>query len=1161
MNTGEGEETDGQLREGFAHSGGQPGPARGLGLASQWAAYTLAVALTLATLGLRFFLGVAFGERPLLILFVFPIIVGAHLGGLGPGLAATFLAAGSVAYSLVPPTGSFSIDKPHDLAQWLMLVVCGVLISGLNEALRRARRKEAASQQLQAATLAGMSDAVVTTDGRGMITFSNGEAERLTGWPQAEARGRPLDEVLRLLGQDDRQPLSGCIQPLLQGAGGQDLPPAALLASAGHGEIPVALRGASIRDGRGAVMGAVLVFHDISESQRAERALRDSEEKFRLAFKTSPDAININRLSDGLYLDVNDGFLAITGYTRQEVVGHGSLELDIWQDPADRQRLVEGLTRHGRVTNLEAKFRYKDGRVRAGLMSAVVLELEGQACILSITRDIDDIKKAQEELGLWANAFHYCAHGMAIGLPVSNTFLACNPAFANMLGYRAEEIVGRPILSVYDPAKQEELLGHIANADRLGQVRYESRMRRADGSVLPVQMDLVSVRDDQGRPLYRVATVQDITQRHQAEEALRQKEERLRLAHEAAKAGTWEWELGTDKYFWSAELWPLYGLRPNECEASYQAWLGTILPADRQAVERAVREAATTGTNLNVEWRVSDIEGGERWLMSRGKPIRDDQGRVARYLGIVIDVTQRKRMEQALERTNQSLATLIDSSSQAIIAYDPEGIITQWNRAAERIFGWTAGEAVRRFLPFIPPEKRKEHEALRERVLDGEAVTDVELLRAKKNGSPLWISASISPLRDPEGRVYGILSINSDITQRRRSEEEKTALEAQLRQAQKMEAVGTLAGGIAHDFNNILGAILGYSELAQELAQEGRPNAAELAQVLRAADRARVLVKQILTFSRKSEADLRPLSLNKVVRQAAQMLEHSLPKMIAIQSHLAPDLQVINADPNQMEQVLLNLATNAADAMPEGGRLVIETQNVTLGEEYTRKHLDLLPGQYVLLMVSDTGHGMENHVVEHIFDPFFTTKEVGKGTGLGLSTVYGIVKGHGGQVVCYSEPGMGTTFKIYLPVYQAQAPAPGLEIGLPEELFQGTETILLVDDEQALRDLGTHTLEGKGYRVLTAASGEEALEIYTALASEIDLVVMDLGMPGMGGHKTLKAILELNPQAKVVIASGYSANGQVKASLESGGAGFVAKPFRRLDLLSTVRQVLDKSQA
>jgi CheY-like chemotaxis protein len=372
-----------------------------------------------------------------------------------------------------------------------------------------------------------------------------------------------------------------------------------------------------------------------------------------------------------------------------------------------------------------------------------------------------------------------------------------------------------------------------------------------------------------------------------------------------------------------------------------------------------------------------------------------------------------------------------------------------------------------------------------------------------------------------------------------------------------MEAVGTLAGGIAHDFNNILGAVIGYTELAQELAQDGDANGEELEQVLLAAERARDLVRQILTFSRKAEADLRPVSLNRAVREALKLLEPTLPKMIDIQARLAEDLRLVNADPTQVDQVLLNLAANAADAMPEGGRLTIETSNVVLGEEHRRRHPEASPGGYVMLSVADTGHGMDKQTAARIFDPFYTTKEVGKGTGLGLATVYGIVKAHNGYIYCASQPGQGTTFEMFLPVLHAAGPA---EAGLDEPAGGppgGSETILLVDDEQALRTLGARALESRGYRVLTADNGEQALEIYRAQTGEVDLVIMDLGMPGMGGRKAMRSILDLNPRVKVVIASGYSPDAQVKDALEAGAAGYVAEPFRKADLLATVRGVLD----
>jgi signal transduction histidine kinase/CheY-like chemotaxis protein len=423
--------------------------------------------------------------------------------------------------------------------------------------------------------------------------------------------------------------------------------------------------------------------------------------------------------------------------------------------------------------------------------------------------------------------------------------------------------------------------------------------------------------------------------------------------------------------------------------------------------------------------------------------------------------------------------------------------------------------------------------------------------------SGAWYALRDRAIRWLDGRLVR-LQVAVDVSERVAAEEQRRSLEGQLRQAQKMEAVGTLAGGIAHDFNNILGAVMGHAERGLSRGRLGQDTSRELGRILLAAERARDLVGRILAFSRKVEVRPRPLNLNLDVEHVVQMLKHTIPKMIALETHLDPDLLPVQGDPSQMEQVLLNLATNAVDAMPQGGRLVIETANLVLDQEYCRQHLEVHPGAYVRLMVSDSGSGMDPRTLEQAFDPFFTTKEVGRGTGLGLSTVHGIVKSQGGHLYAYSEPGLGTSFKIYLPAFQQEAPAPVLPPPLPEDLLGGRETILLVDDEESLRELAAQTLEEMGYEVLTAATGEEALDIYRAQGRGVDLVVMDLGMPGMGGHQCLRRILELDAKAKVMIASGYSANGLVRDSLDLGALGYVAKPFKRVDFLATVREILDR---
>jgi CheY-like chemotaxis protein len=372
-----------------------------------------------------------------------------------------------------------------------------------------------------------------------------------------------------------------------------------------------------------------------------------------------------------------------------------------------------------------------------------------------------------------------------------------------------------------------------------------------------------------------------------------------------------------------------------------------------------------------------------------------------------------------------------------------------------------------------------------------------------------------------------------------------------------MEAVGTLAGGIAHDFNNLLQAVQGYAQLLQMRKGKEESGQRELSQIIRAAERGADLTQQLLTFSRKVESELRPIDLNQEVESVRLLLERTIPKMIQMEFRLAEDLKIVNADPGQVEQILINLAVNAKDAMPEGGKFIVETANVSLDENYCMIHPEAQPGKYVQLTVSDTGHGMNRKTLEHIFEPFYTTKETGKGTGLGLATVYGIVKSHKGHLTCYSEPDEGTTFKIYFPAIQSMDKTVRPEEE-PAVSRGGTETILLVDDEEPIRILGTQILEEFGYTVLSAADGESALQIYQEEHEKIALVILDLIMPGMGGKRCLVELLKVNPEARVAIASGYSPDGPTREILKNGAKGFVSKPYDIRQMLNVVREVLDR---
>lgn len=527
------------------------------------------------------------------------------------------------------------------------------------------------------------------------------------------------------------------------------------------------------------------------------------------------------------------------------------------------------------------------------------------------------------------------------------------------------------------------------------------------------------------------------------------------------------------------------------------------------------------------------------------------------YQSLEIEIVERRRAEEELRDTNEKLQALIKASPVAITLLDKEGKVTLWSPAAEKIFGWSEEEVIGRRLPVVPKDKDAEFEQNLEIVLGGQSITDLELSRQKKDGSQIDISLAVAPLLNKEGETYGVAGIMTDISERKRAREEQQRLEAQLQHAQKLEAVGTLAGGIAHDFNNLLQAVQGYAEILLLDKEEGDPGHRGLREIVRAAKRGGELTQQLLAFSRKIESKLRPVDLNMEVDKMRKMLERTTSKMIEIELRLAAGLKIVNADPTQIEQILVNLAVNAKEAMPDGGKLLIQTENVMLDEDYCRTHAEARPGEYVLLRISDKGHGMDKETLENIFDPFYTTKGFAEGTGLGLAMVYGIVKSHGGLIECSSELGRGTTFKIYLPITEQEIES---EKATVTDMSKkgGTETILLVDDEDFIRNVGERTFTKFGYSVLNASDGKNALELYRKEQDQIGLVILDLMMPGMNGRRCLEELLKVNPQAKIIVASGYSDIGPMKESIEAGAKSFIGKPYQMRQLLKLVRDVLDE---
>jgi signal transduction histidine kinase/ActR/RegA family two-component response regulator len=432
-----------------------------------------------------------------------------------------------------------------------------------------------------------------------------------------------------------------------------------------------------------------------------------------------------------------------------------------------------------------------------------------------------------------------------------------------------------------------------------------------------------------------------------------------------------------------------------------------------------------------------------------------------------------------------------------------------------------------------------------------------EFHNKKKNGELYWESASISPIRNSEGAITHFLGVKEDITDRKQAEKEMGTLQEQLRQSQKMEAIGRLAGGVAHDFNNLLTVIKGYSQLSLPEITDGNPLRGNIEEIRKAADRAADLTRQLLAFSRRQIMEMKVLDLNTILQNLEKMLRRLIGEDIELAFLSGGDLGRVKVDPGQIEQVIVNLAVNARDAMPKGGKLTIETANTVLDEEYAQKHVAVKPGHYVMLSVSDTGIGMTPEVRERVFEPFFTTKEKGKGTGLGLSTVYGIVKQSGGNIWVYSELGRGTTLKIYFP--QVDEPLEELRENVETKLVpQGTETVLIVEDDKEVRKLAARILENQGYKILEAAQGSEALPLCKEHRNPIHLVLADVVMPGLDGRELAERVKSFHPGMKVLYMSGYTDNAIIHHGVLEKGMNYIQKPFTLDGLARKVREVLDK---
>ena len=879
-----------------------------------------------------------------------------------------------------------------------------------------------------------------------------------------------------------------------------------------------------------------------------------------------------SKVLDALYHDTPLGMTAMDAERRLTVWNPAAERLYGWRPEEvlglplpEAGEAISGSARHveeelsaGRpVVGLETRRQRRDGSwldVRL-TMTPVFDEAGRLAQVITLHEDISDRRRREESLreeeAKYRLVFEAASDAIFLHDPETLRLLDVNAATVALYGYSRDELLA--MTSIDLSAEPEETRATIRQAAERGSVHVPLRLHRhREGHLLPVEITGGRL-PWQGRTI-AITIARDIRTRVTEEQERRDREAYLRAVLEHASDIVTILDAKATIRWGSPSITRLLGYQLEEVVGQPMAAFihPDDLPAVVGAMERIVGEPGRVGTVLS---RFRHKDGSWRQLESVGRYLPDTPG----IQGVLVnarDATDRLEMEARNERSRQRFEIVANATNDVVWEWDIPGKKSWWSEGITRVFGWRPEELERDqdWADRIHPDDLvRANGTLQEAVERGGMRWKAEYRFRRADGRyAVVLDQAWSIVRDADGRALRMIGAMTDLTERREAERLLAESREQLRQATKMEAMGRLAGGIAHDFNNILTSLLGHTDLA--LAQGGEDEALQedLQEIRAAGLRAAGLTQQLLAFSRKQVLEPRVVNLNEVVSAVHRMLARVIGEDIELVIRLAPDLARTMADPGQVEQVLVNLAINARDAMPDGGRLVIETSNESPGPA-----ADGAGRRFVLLSVGDTGHGMEEETQARIFEPFFTTKGVGKGTGLGLAMVYGVVQQSGGEIRVESAPGQGTTFRIFLPEAEAQAAEEAAAPAAAATPVGGTETILVVEDEAPVRELVRRQLARLGYRVLVADNGEEALRVAEAHPGPVELLLTDVVMPGMGGTKVVARLASSRPAMRVIYMSGYAGTGAVQEEVMQRGHLFIAKPFTPDQLARRVREALE----
>ncbi len=920
-----------------------------------------------------------------------------------------------------------------------------------------------------------------------------------------------------------------------------------------------------------------------SELSQRRQELRDSEEFSRMLIEGTQDYAIFMLDPQGHVITWNPGAERNKGYHSSEIIGQHFSRFypkgDIEREKPEQELKIA--LAQGRHEDEGWQIRKDGSRFWANVVITALRDESGSLRGFSrITRDMTERKQAEENARqllqeqtkrkaaedyankIWEQREQLRVTLQCIGDGVITTdsqgrINLLNPVARVLTGWE-DEAIGLPLEDVFRIIN-EDTRKSVENPTMLvfekGTVvglANHTLLISKDGTERPIADSAAPIRDESGKITGVVMVFRDLTEQRLAEKRLQESQERFRELTDHLLQVFWVIDAKESTILYVSKGYEqMWGRSCQSLIDDPRSYVESIHPLDREMMNRENAIMFKTGI-IDVECRVLRPDESMRWVWIRGYPVMK-QGQIVRLVGVIEDITEKKRLAIERDALLSRMQLHIERMPLAYVLFDNEMRIIDWNQAAERIFGYAKEEMLGEGPPyekFVPRSFQAEAGEILTRIRSGDMKAQSINENLTKDGRTITCQWYNTPLRDDDGRFVGFLSLAEDVTERK-------SLEAQFQQAQKMETIGHLAGGVAHDFNNLLAVILGCCQFLENDATLNGDSRGLVEEIYKAGSRATALTKQLLAFSRQQILRPKVLNLNEVVTEAVTMLDRLIGEDIALKTNLCARLWPVKVDAGQMNQVIMNLAVNARDAMPEGGKLTIETANRELDEAYAQIHSDVKAGPYALLSISDTGCGMDEKTKAHMFEPFFTTKDIGKGTGLGLATVFGIVKQSGGHIAVYSELGKGTTFKVYLPTDEAATESvPNKK--LPAVLPRGTESVMLVEDEEMLRSLTCSILECQGYTVLQAGNGDEALRTYERHQGSIHLLLSDVVMPKMGGRQLYDWLRVSQPDLKVLFMSGYTDDAVIRHGVLEAETNFIGKPFTYAALATKVRSVLDK---